>query len=202
MSGDGFVFDAPAHPRWLPLPLEGDVDQEAAALVQRVAGHSASPDFLETTTAWVAGTTRVVRREVQRVREERLRPTFAAWVLLPEPDLLLPGPVAFLRAGPLGRDDDADAALGSVVDLVAELHGPLEVEGLETASGPALQVRRRPVRTVDGDRLVEEQRLVLWARPDLEVVVHLSLYAVDLVEGGRAAAPLRELGASLRWDVV
>ena len=83
MTGDGFVFDAPAHDRWLPLPLEGDVDQEAAALVQRVAGHSASSDFLETTTAWVAGTTRMVRREVQRVRQELLRPTFAAWVLLP-----------------------------------------------------------------------------------------------------------------------
>ena len=49
---------------------------------------------------------------------------------------------------------------------------------------------------------MEEQRLVLWARPDLELVVHLSLYDVDLVEGGRAATPLRELGASLRWDVV
>ena len=201
MSGEGFVFDAPAHRQWLPLPLDGDVDQETAALVQRVVGHSASADFLSTTTAWVAGTTRVVRREVQRVREELLRPTFAAWVLLPEPDLLLPGPVAFLRAGPLGPDDDQDAALGSVVDLSAELHGPLEVEALDTASGPALHVRRRPVRTVDGDRLVEEQRLVLWPRPDLEVVVHLSLYVVDLVEGGRAATPLRELGASLRWEV-
>ena len=202
MSGDGFVFDAPAHDRWLPLPLGGDVDQEAAALVRRVAGHSASTDFLETTTAWVAGTTRVVRREAQRVREELLRPTFAAWVLLPEPDLLLPGPVAFLRAGPLGPDDGEDAALGSVVDLSAELHGQLEVEGIDTASGPARHVRRRPVRTVDGDRFVEEQRLVLWARPDLELVVHLSLYVVDLVQGGRAATPLRELGASLSWDVV
>ena len=202
MSGDGFVFDAPAHLQWLPLPLDGDVDQGAAALVQRVAGHSASADFLSTTTAWVAGTTRVVRREVRRVREELLRPTFAAWVLLPEPDLMLPGPVAFLRAGPLGPDDGEDAALGSVVDLSVELHGQLEVEPLDTASGPALLVRRRPVRTVDGDRLVEEQRLVLWPRPDLEVVVHLSLYVVDLVEGGRAATPLRELGASLRWELV
>ena len=119
------------------------------------------------------------------------------------PDLLLPGPVAFLRAGPLRPDDDGeDAALGSVVDLSAELHGQLEVEGIDTASGPALHVRRRPVRTVDGDRFVEEQRLVLCARPDLELVVHLSLYVVDLVEGGRAATPLRELGASLSWDVL
>ena len=98
----------------------------------------------------------------------------------------------------------AAAALHEHVRVAPD--GVVEVVGgrLERrpASGPALHVRRRPIRTVDGDRVVEEQRLVLWARPDLEVVVHLSLYAVDLVEGGRAATPLRELGASLSWDVV
>ena len=58
----------------------------------------------------------------------------------------------------------------------------------------------RPGTTRLGRR--EVLRLVLWARPDLELVVHLSLHVVDLVQGGRAATPLRELGASLSWDVV
>ena len=43
----GFVFDAPAHDRWLPLPLAGDVDQEAAALVHRVAGFDAAVELAE-----------------------------------------------------------------------------------------------------------------------------------------------------------
>lgn len=201
MTGDAFVFEAAAHDQWVPLPLDGDVDDEAAGLVQLMIGHSASPSLLAETTAWIAGTTRLVRREVDRVRTELLRPTFAAWVLLPEPRLLRPGPVAYLHAGPLepgGTDDDA---LACVVDLSAELHGRLDVEELDTLSGPALLIRRRPVRVVEGVRAVDEQRLVLWARPELELVVHLSLYVVDLVEGGRADGPLRELAASLRWRV-
>jgi hypothetical protein len=32
---------------------------------------------------------------------------------------------------------------------------------------------------------------VLWPRPDLEVVIALSLYVVDLVAGGRADGPCR-----------
>ncbi len=201
MTGDAFTFDSTAHDQWVPLPLEGDVDDEVNALVHSMIGHSASEELLAATIAWMAGTTRIARRDVDRVRTDQLRPTFAAWVLLPEPRVLLPGPVAYLRAGPLGADATGDDALGSVVDLSAELYGELEVEELTTASGQALLVRRRPVRVTDGVRAVDEQRLVLWPRPELEVVVHLSLYVLDLVEGARAAGPVRELATALRWSI-
>ncbi len=36
---------------------------------------------------------------------------------------------------------------------------------------------------------------------DAEVGVFLSLYAVDLLTGERAAQPLRELAASVRWTI-
>lgn len=198
---DQFVLEAPAHDQWVPLPLEGDVDDEVAGLLGGMIGHSATPDLIEDTAAWIAGTTRIARRDSDRLRTEQLLPTFGAWVLLPEPRLLLPGPVAYLRAGPLRPDATDDDAIGSVIDLSAELYGGLEVDELETASGRAFSVRRRPVRLVDGVRAVDEHRVVLWPRPQLELVVHLSLYVVDLVEGGRAAGPLRELAASLRWRV-
>lgn len=42
---------------------------------------------------------------------------------------------------------------------------------------------------------------MLWPRPEEEVVVFLSLYAVDLLAGGRAAQPLRELAASVSWTI-
>jgi len=201
MSGNTFTFVPADLDRWLLLPLTGDVDHEAAALVFDRVGHAASEDFLEMTTAWVAGTTRIARRDADRLLSGSHVPTFAAWVLLPGPRLLLPGPVAFLRAGPLAADATDDDALGAVVDLSAELHGELEVEGVDTASGPALLVRRRPVRDLDGVRAVEEHRLAIWPRPDLEAVVSLTLYVVDLVEGGAAAEPFRELATGLRWDV-
>lgn len=48
------------------------------------------------------------------------------------------------------------------------------------------------------ERQVEEQRGVLWFLPDDGVLVVLSLYVLDLVEGGRAAGPLHELAAGVR----
>lgn len=196
-----FTFDTLAHEQWVPLPLLGDVDDEVAALVNSMIGHSASPDLVDSTTAWIAGTTRIARRKIERLRVEALRPTFAAWVLLPEPRMLRPGPVAYLQAGPLSPQATDDDAIASVVDLSAELFGPLEVAPLDTASGPAFLLRRRPIRVTDGVRGVDEQWVVLWPRPDLKVVVTLSLYVVDLVAGGRADGPLQELAAALRWHI-
>jgi len=201
VSGNSFGFEAAAHDQCVPLPLQGDVDVEVQALVLGMIGHSASPDFIEGTTAWLAGSTRLARKDAERSLSERGLPTFGAWVLLPEPRLLQPGPLAFLRAGPLATGASDDDALGAVFDLSAELYGELEVDALDTASGDAFVVRRRPVLTVDGERQVHEQQLVLWPRPDDEVVIHLSVYAVDLVQGGRAGQPLRELAASLCWSI-
>lgn len=196
-----FTFDAFAHEQWVPLPLVGDVDDEVAALVDSMIGHSASPDLVDSTTAWIAGTTRTARREIERLRVEALRPTFAAWALLPEPRMLRPGPVAYLQAGPLPPQATDDDAIASIVDLSAELFGALEVAPLDTASGPAFLLRRRPIRVIGGVRGVDEQWVVLWPRPDLEVVIALSLYVVDLVAGGRADGPLQELAAALRWHI-
>lgn len=94
MSGDSFSFEAPPHEQWLELPFVGDVDEESAALVEAMIGHSATNELVEATTAWVAGSARIARRDSERLRAEARRPTFAAWVLLPAPRVLLPGPVA------------------------------------------------------------------------------------------------------------
>lgn len=201
MTGDAFGYTAPAHDQCIPLPLDGDVDVEVAALVSGMIGHSASPEFINSTIAWVAGATRLAREDADQARDVVLQTTFGAWLLLPEPRLLRPGPVAFLRAGPLGPDANGDEALAAVFDLSAELFGQLEVEDLDTASGNAVCVRRRPVLVMDGERQVHEHRLVLWPRPEEEVVVFLSLYTIDLVAGGRAAQPFRELAASVSWAI-
>jgi hypothetical protein len=193
-----FELDVPSHPHWVGLPLAGDVDVEAAAVVQGMIGHSASPDHLDATTAALAGVTRIARRHVDRVSAGR-RSTVAAWMLLPAPLVLVAGPVAFLHAGPLAADARPDDALAAVVDLAADRHGELEVEDLDTASGTALSVHVRPVRVADGERLVDDSRVVLWPSPRDGLVLYLSLYVVDLVEGDRAAEPFLELARSVRW---
>lgn len=184
------------HPRWLSVPLSGEPEQAAAAVVSGLVG--GQPHVLHDTVAVLAGTSRLVRQEAERLRAEGVD-TLLAWSLLPAPGLLVPGPVASLRVRPLPSGADDDAVLREVCDLARPHHGGVDVETVDTASGPALAVRYRPVRTVDGQRLVDEHRLVVWPRHEQAATLELSLYVVDLVDGGRAAGPLQELAAGVRW---
>lgn len=95
MPGD-VTLDAPGHERWLPLPLDGDVDEAAAAVVDGLVGADASPTFRDETVAMVAGLSSLVRRQAEQpVPSGEL--TYAAWMLMPAPYLLLPGPFSTVR---------------------------------------------------------------------------------------------------------
>lgn len=77
-------------------PLDGDVDEAAAAVVDGLVGADASPTFRDETVAMVAGLSSLVRRQAeQRVPSGEL--TYAAWMLMPAPYLLLPGPFSTVR---------------------------------------------------------------------------------------------------------
>jgi hypothetical protein len=90
----------------------------------------------------------------------------------------------------------------TVVDPAAERYGEVDVERLETVGGPAWTVRWRPVRRgADGERLVHEQHAVLWPDRDHEMVLALSVYVLDLVEGATVAEPLHELARSVQWSL-
>lgn len=199
MKGDQ-ALSAPAHPRWLLLSLEGDVDQAAQDHVDAMIGGLASAEFIEETVAMVAGLSRTARRLAEAwAKEQEL--TYAAWMLMPEPNLLLPGPLATLRVRQMSPADTDDDVIEAAMEPTAERHGPVDVDVLETASGRALSVRYRPVVERDGVRAVHEHRMVLWPRRPDGVTLDLSLYVVDLVEGGQAAEPLLELARSIEWTL-
>lgn len=196
----GLQISVPGHGRWLPLPLEGDVDVEALTAARALTAQGTG-DRVEDVAAMIAGHARTVRRQAERMAVEGI-PTFLAWMLLPGPGALQPGPVALLRGFPLAATASDDDVLITVVDTGAERHGEIDVDRLDTASGPALAVRWRPVvRDGDGQRVVHEQRAVLWPDRHNEVVLVLSLYVVDLFDGAAAAEPLSELAAGLRWSL-
>jgi hypothetical protein len=196
----------PGHPRWLPIPLEGDPDEAAAALVDDLlldlAGGETSADFRNDTVAMVAGTSRLVRRQADELRATGLL-TYAAWMLLPAPYLLMPGPVATLRLRDLLPGTTDDEVVAAATDLERERHGPVDVDVLEdTAAGRALSVRYRPVvRLEDGTSAVDEHRVVLWPHPEASMTMELHLFSTDLVEAGRAAGPLLELARAIEWQV-
>ncbi|RBY96219.1 hypothetical protein DQ237_10155 [Blastococcus sp. TF02-8] len=196
----GLQISTGGHGRWLPLPLEGDVDERATAAARELTAQQ-SGDRVEQVAAVIAGTSRLVRRQAEQADREGI-PTFLAWSLLPGPGILQPGPVALLRGFPLAADATDDDVVTTIVDPAAERFGDIDVDRLETASGTALTVRWRPVvRDDDGTRLVHEQRAVLWPDREHRALLALSLYVVDLVEGGAAAEPLAELAATVRWSL-
>lgn len=204
MKGDVRLASS-GHPRWLPLPLEGDVDETATALVDDLLldlGGETTRDFREETIAMVAGLSRAVRREAEQLLPGGTM-TYSAWMLMPAPYLLLPGQVATLRLRdhpPGASDDDVIAA---ATDLGRERHGEVDVDVMDdTLAGRAVCVRYRPVvRLPDGSAAVNEHRVVLWPHPEAELVLELHLYSADLVESGRAAEPLLELARTISWIV-
>jgi len=196
---NGLQISVPGHGRWLPLPLEGDIDAQASAAA-RALTQQAFGDRVEDVAALIAGSARTVLRQADRLAQDGIV-TALAWSLLPAPGVLQPGPVALLRLFPLVATASDDDVLTTVVDLSADRHGGVDVDRLDTASGAALTVRWRPaVRGVDGVRTVHEQRAVLWPDREHEVVLVLSIYVVDLVDGASAGEPLQELAATVRWS--
>lgn len=191
------VIDVPGSDRWLPVPLQGDVDAEAEQVVGRLVGDVASRDFLDDTVAAVAGLARIVRRDAERQATDGVLVQLA-WSLLPEPGVLLPGPVAVLALRPLVPGTSDDDVIASCADLSAH-HGPVEVDVLDTASGRALAVDYRPVLQTERGTVVHEHRLVLWPRPEAASTLELSFYTVDLVLGGHAEEPLLDLARSVSW---
>ncbi len=197
---NGLRISVPGHGRWLPLPLEGDVDALAAAAARDLTAQQ-SGDEVDDVTAIVAGTTRMVLRHVRAAEDEGIS-TFLAWSLLPGPGVLQPGPAALLRGLPLPVDASDDDVVATVVPPDAERYGAVDVDQLETASGRAWTVRWRPVlRDESGSRLVHEQRAVLWPDREHGMVLCLSVYVLDLVEGATVAQPLHELARSLVWSL-
>jgi hypothetical protein len=86
----GLQISAPGHARWLPLPLEGDVDLQATAAARDLTGQP-DGERVEALAAVIAGTARTVLRQAQPLEQEGI-PTFLAWSLLPGPGILQPGP--------------------------------------------------------------------------------------------------------------
>lgn len=188
-------IDVPGHPRWLALPLTGDVDAEAQAYAERLFDGPVEPDVLAATVAVVAGTARVARRSA-----EDGPPTAMAWTLLPERGPVAPGPLALLRYLPFRATGSDDDLVELLLDPAEEVWGPVEVDDLETASGRALALRFRPVVVRGGVREVHELRAALWPGRDQGLAVVLSSYVVDLLLGAQVAEPFDELARSVRWS--
>lgn len=196
---NGLQINVPGHGRWVQLPLEDDIDARAEASARALT--ATHPALTAEVTAMISGTARVVIRSVEQAAREGI-PTFLAWSLLPTPGYLQLGPVAILRGVPLAVDATDDDVIRTVVDFDAERHGGVDVDQLETASGRAWTVRWRPVvRAADGTRTVHEQRAVLWPDRENQMVLQLSLYVADLLDGAGAAEPLAELAAGVRWSL-
>ena len=197
----GFEIEAQGHARWLPLPVEGDVEQQSRTTVSAVLGGLVPPDRLDEVTALVAGMTRLVRKQAVAAAHEGV-PTFLAWMLLPGPGMVQGGPIALLRGQPLSADATTDDdVVRALVDVDGPRFGELDVDHLDTASGRALLVHLRPVVELDGERVVHEQRLALWPDRARGWVLVLSFYVTDLLEGAGAEQPFAELAAGLRWQV-
>ena len=190
--------DVPGHDRWFVLPLDGDVDVTAAEVVNQQLAAGTGQDAREDAIADVAGHSRLARQGAEAAAQEGVD-TLGALMLIPGDGTLVGGPVAMLRVMQMPPEATADDALELLVDLQGERYGELTIDELDTASGPALSVRVRPVVEVDGEREVHEHRVVFWARPELEVLVALSLYTVDLMQGGQAAEPLLSIARSVAW---
>lgn len=195
MSAADVVVDG--HERWLPVPLEDDVDAAALRTVAHVVGEDGSE--AEQAAAWLAGLGRLARRTSDAAEQDGVA-TLLAWTLLPAPGELAPGAVALLRLLPVDPGASRDDALATLVLAPDRRWRDVDVARLDTASGPAWSVCQRPVVERDGERLVQEQRLVAWHRPDLGTVLVLSVWTTDLLEGADAAQPLLELAAGVRWQ--
>lgn len=196
----GLQISVPAHVRWVQLPIEGDLDAQAAARAAQLTGQP-DGELTAQVAAALAGTARIVVRGAVEAARAGI-PTFLAWTLLPAPGVLRPGPVALLRGLPLPADATDDDVVRLIADPGAEHHRGIDVDQLDTASGRAWTVRWRPVlRAEDGTRLVHEQRAVLWPAREHGMALALSLYVADLLDGAGAAEPLEELAAGLRWSL-
>ena len=199
MKGDQSL-SAPAHPRWLALPLVGDVDGAAAAHVDALIGGEATPAFIAATTSMVAEHSAIVRRQGEAFRRGDVLTQFA-WMLLPEPNLLLAGPIATLYARWLPPTDSQDDSIAAACDLHVEREGEVDLSFLDTASGPALHVRYRPILQMDGVRTVTEHRVVLWPRPEDHQTLELSFFSLPTGKVEMEGDPLLELASSIRWVV-
>jgi len=193
-------LSAPAHPRWLALPLEGDVDRAAAVHVEALIGGEASTAFIAETTAMVAELSGIVRRQAEAFRRGDVLTQFA-WMLMPAPNLLLPGPIATLYVRWPPPDASQDDSIAAACDLNIEREGEVDLSFLETASGPALHVRYHPVLQIDGERVVAEHRVVLWPRYDDSMTLELSSFSLATGQGEQRGDPLLERARSIEWVV-
>lgn len=191
-----FDLDVPGHAQWLLLSLAEDVDSECEARFDELTTGQATPEFRAETVALMAGLSRAVQGKAISLAEEEVA-VVGAWMLMPAPGLLLPGPVATLQyaALPPGWGVREVATRGW-----PERHGQPVVTHLDTASGPAFAIRDRPVEIREDRRVVHETRSVVWIRPDTAESLMLTLSSADLVQAAVAAEPLAELAATVRWS--
>lgn len=194
MTDPGSI-EVPGHAQWLLLALGEDVDVECASRADSLLNGQASPEFRDEVIAVMAGLSRQVQEQAVRLAAEEVA-VVGAWMLLPAPGLLLPGPVATLRYAPLPAGWDAIAVAGRGA---ATRHGQPLVEELPTASGKAFAVRDRPVVALDDRQVVHESRSVVWLRPSSEECLCLTMNSADLVKAAWAAEPLAELAATVHW---
>lgn len=199
--------------RWVPLLLdpEADVDAWAIATAAQVldlraglpadagagAGEPAA-DECDRVASLLAG---LSRRVTAGALEAEGTLTAAAWALAPEA-VFTPLAVATLRAQVLPPGADDEVAVAVVVGLDAPRHGDVEVEPLDTPSGPALRVTSRPVSPSGDASRVDEQQAVLWPWPDDELLLVLSTWWTDLVQAGRWSSALDDLARLVDARVV
>lgn len=195
--------------RWVPLLLdpEPDVDAWAAATAAQVldlrvglpadAGEPHA-DECDRVASLLAG---LSRRAMAGALVAEGTLTAAAWALAPEA-VFTPLAVATLRAQVLPAGADDEVAVAAVVGPDAPRHGHVEVEPLDTPSGPALRVTSRPVSPSGDASRVDEQQAVLWRRPEDELLLVLSTWWTDLVQAGRWSSALDDLARLVHARVV
>jgi hypothetical protein len=191
VSGDITVA---GHAQWLPLLLEGDLEEGVRAQVVDLIGETADPERVDDVVDVVSGVTRLTRAAAEP-GEGVL--TLAAWMHLEVPGLLEPGQVALLRLHALDEGTTLDDVLHGLVGDPAARFGPVSVDDLDTASGRAAVVRHRPVDESVEPRAVHQSVAVVWHRPEDRVAFVLSTYSTDLVAAAPLGAALLELAAGV-----
>lgn len=186
-------IDVGGFREWFPLELEMSDEDYIDFTVDHFADTSTSP---ETTRAVAVGLTGLI--EQLKALDDDQTLLLAAWVLLPpggtELEILTAARLQAVRI----REGTTPAEL--VEDLIsgADLHQPIHLEDLATASGPAQLVRARTYSTSDHGIDLQEVVCVIWLPEGQNYgIVLATLPMDDLVLASDAAGALAGLAATV-----
>lgn len=191
---DPAAIDIGGFREWFPLELHMEHDEFVQHVVDHFSDDPSSPDTIR---AMAAGITGLTEQLLATNDDQSL--LVGAWLLLPPGgDRLEIRTVARLQAVRIRVGTTPEEMIEDLIDG-AQLHQPVHLEQIDTASGPARLVRIRTYTTSDHGIDLQETVCVFWLPEDENYAVALvTLPIADLVLAADVSSALVGLAKTVK----